>query len=124
VLRPGGQFIVGQIVPYASEDAFWMYRIFKKKQPLLCQMFLEAEFRELLLGAGFVDLQMSEYFLWESIDRWTNTHETTPLARREIFNLFAEAPDEVREVHPFEISASGSIRDRWRWCVYSMRKRA
>jgi DNA gyrase subunit B len=124
VLRSGGQFIVGQIVPYADEDAFWMYRIFKKKQPLLYQMFLEAELRQLLLGAGFVDLNMSEYFLWESIDRWTDTHETTPLARREIFRLFAEAPQEVRDVHPFEIETSGSVRDRWRWCVYSVRKPA
>ena len=124
VLRPGGQLIVGQIVPYGNEDAFWMYRIFKKKQPLLYQMFLEAEFRRLLLSAGFADLKASEYFLWESIDRWTDTHETTPLARREIFRLFTEAPDEVRDVHPFEIDGSGSVRDKWRWCVYSVRKPA
>ncbi|WP_404954572.1 methyltransferase domain-containing protein [Streptomyces sp. 147326] len=122
VLRPGGQFIVGQIVPYADEDAYWMYRIFKKKQPLLHQMFSEPEFRQLLLGAGFTDLVAEEYRLWESIDLWIDTHETTPAARREIQRLYHQAPKEVRDVHPFEVQADGSIRDQWRWCVYSLRK--
>jgi DNA gyrase subunit B len=122
VLRPGGQFIVGQIMPYADADAFWMYRIFKKKQPLLQQMFREADFRSLLLGAGFTDLTMSEYLLWESIDRWIDTFETTPIHRQEIYRLFHEAPAEVRAVHPFELGPDGSVRDQWRWCVYSLRK--
>ncbi|MEU3861039.1 methyltransferase domain-containing protein [Streptomyces sp. NPDC028722] len=122
VLRPGGQFIVGQIVPYADEDAYWMYRVFKKKQPLLHQMFSEPEFRQLLLGAGFTDLVVEEYRLWESIDLWIDTHETTPAARREIQRLYHHAPKEVRDVHPFEVQADGSIRDQWRWCVYSLKK--
>jgi DNA gyrase subunit B len=122
VLQPGGQFIVGQIVPYSEVDAFWMFRIFKKKQPLLCQMFLEAEFRDLLLGAGFRDLTMKEYLLWESIDLWIDTHETTPVHRQEIYRLFYDAPPEIRAVHPFEIAADGSVRDQWRWCVYSAKK--
>jgi DNA gyrase subunit B len=122
VLRPGGQFVVGQIVPFAEEDAFWMYRVFKKKQPLLYQMFREQEFRSLLLGAGFTDVVMKEYLLWESIDTWIDTHETTPAHRREIQRLFYEAPPEVRAVHPFEVLEDGSIRDQWRWCVYSLRK--
>ncbi|ABD11137.1 hypothetical protein ThrDRAFT_03487 [Frankia casuarinae] len=122
VLRPGGQFIVGQIMPYADEDAYWMFRIFKKKQPLLFQMFREPEFRSLLQGVGFIDLKMTEYFLWESIDLWIDTHETTPAHRQEIYRLYYDAPREVRAVHPFEVSQDGSVRDRWRWCVYSMRK--
>lgn len=122
VLRPGGQFIVGQIVPFAEEDAFWMYRVFKKKQPLLYQMFREQDFRNLLLGAGFTDVVMKEYLLWESIDTWIDTHETTPAHRQEIRRLFYDAPPEVRAVHPFEVGADGSIRDQWRWCVYSLRK--
>jgi DNA gyrase subunit B len=122
VLRPGGQFIVGQIMPYADEDAYWMFRIFKKKQPLLFQMFREQDFRRLLLNAGFVDVQMREYLLWESIDRWIDTHETTPMHRQQIYRLYYEAPKEVREVHPFEVASDGSVRDCWRWCVYSVRK--
>lgn len=122
VLRPGGRFIVGQIIPYGDEDAFWMFRIFKKKQPLLFQMFRESDFRSLLLDGGFVDLQMREYLLWESIDRWIDTHETTPARRQEIYRLYYEAPAEVRAVHPFEVASDGSVRDQWRWCVFSARK--
>lgn len=122
VLKPGGRFIVGQILPFGPEDAAWMYRVFKKKQPLIFNMFQEEDFRELLLGAGFIDLAMSEYNLWESIDVWIDTHETTNLHRHEIRELFYNAPKEVREVHPFEILPSGEIRDLWRWCVFSVRK--
>ncbi|MFE7318744.1 methyltransferase domain-containing protein [Streptomyces sp. NPDC057555] len=124
VLRPGGQFIVGQIMPYDDLDAYWMFRIFKKKQPLLFQMFREKDFRSLLLGAGFEQLRMEEHFLWESIDRWIDTHETTPAHRQEIYRLYYDAPREVREVHPFEVGTDGSVRDRWRWCIYSVRKPA
>lgn len=124
VLKPGGQFIVGQILPFGAEDAAWMYRVFKKKQPLIFNMFQEEDFRQLLLGAGFVDLAMSEYNLWESIDVWIDTHETTTLHRHEIRELFYHAPQEVRDVHPFEILPSGEIRDLWRWCVFSVRKPA
>lgn len=122
VLKPGGQFIVGQTMPYGDEDAYWMFRIFKKKQPLLFQMFREPDFRRLLLGAGFTGLTMDEYLLWESIDRWIDTHETTPAHRQEIYHLFYDAPAHVRTVHPFEVGPDGSVRDQWRWCIYSVRK--
>lgn len=124
VLKPGGQFIVGQILPFGPEDSAWMYRIFKKKQPLIFNMFQEDDFRALLLGAGFVDLEMTEYNLWESIDLWIDTHETTNLHRHEIRDLFYNAPQEARDVHPFEILPSGEIRDLWRWCIFSVRKPA
>jgi len=122
VLKPGGQFITGQILPYGAEDGPWMYRVFKKKQPLIFNMFQEEDFRELLLGAGFVDLKMNEYCLWESIDTWIDTHETTTLHRHEIRDLFANAPQEARNIHPFEILPSGEILDLWRWCIFSVRK--
>ena len=122
VLKPGGQFVVGQILPFSELDGPWMYRVFKKKQPLIFNMFQEEDFRQMLLGAGFVDLEMTEYNLWESIDVWIDTHETTSLHRHEIRDLFHNAPAEARAVHPFEILPSGEIRDLWRWCIFSVRK--
>jgi DNA gyrase subunit B len=122
VLRPGGQFITGHIVPYSHQDAAWMFRVFKKKQPLISTMLQEEDIRALLTNAGFVDLEMREYCQWESIDVWTDSVETTPLHRREIRELFKNAPREARAVHPFEIAPTGEIRDKWRWCVFSGRK--
>lgn len=124
VLKPGGQFIVGHILPFGAEDAAWMYRIFKKKQPLTFTMFQEEDFRRLLQGAGFTDLKMSEYRLWESIDVWIDSYETSPLHRQEIRDLFHNAPQEAKAVHPFEVLPSGEIRDLWRWCIFSARKPA
>ena len=60
VLKPGGQFVVGQIIPYSPLDAPWMFRIFKKKQPLLYHMFLEDEFETLLKESGLVNISRKE----------------------------------------------------------------
>jgi DNA gyrase subunit B len=122
VMKPGAQFIVGQILPYGPADGPWMYRVFKKKQPLIFNMFQEEDFKRLLTDAGFVDLRMKELRVWESIDVWIDSYETTRLHRHEIRQLFHNAPAEARAVHPFKISPSGEIRDLWRWCVFSVRK--
>jgi len=122
VLKPGGQFVVGQILPYSEADGPWMYRIFKKKQPLIFNMFQEEDFRRLLTDAGFTDLKMKELRVWESIDVWIDSYETTSLHRHEIRELFRNAPAEAKAVHPFKILPSGEIRDLWRWCVFSVKK--
>lgn len=122
VLKPGGQFVVGQILPFGPQDAAWMYRIFKKKQPLLYHMFQDVDFEKLLLDAGLVDIQTKELCVWESIDVWIDTIETSALHRFEIRKLFHEAPDYVKAVHPFKINPSGKIQDCWRWVIYSARK--
>jgi DNA gyrase subunit B len=119
VLKPGGQFIVGQMLPYSAVDAPFMFRVLKKKQPLFFNNFLEEDFRALLEGAGFVDITMREVLQWEDIDLWIDTWETSSLHRHEIRDLYVSAPSEVREVHPFRISPGGAIEDCWRWCVFS-----
>ncbi len=123
VLKPGGQFIVGQILPFGPEDSAWMFRVFKKKQPLLFNQWLDHEYVAFLESVGFEDVRMSHLEVWESIDVWIDTWETTSLHRHEIRELFYQAPEEVRRVHPFEILPDGTIRDCWRWCVFSARKR-
>jgi DNA gyrase subunit B len=122
VLKPGGQFVVGQILPFSEDDAPWMYRVFKKKQPLIFNMFQEEDFRRLLLSPGFVDMEMTEIKVWESIDVWIDSFETTAIHRHEIRELFRNAPAEAKAVHPFQISPSGEIQDLWRWCIFSVRK--
>jgi DNA gyrase subunit B len=122
VLKPGGQLIFGQTVPYGAVDAAWVFRIFKKKQPLFCNNFLAEDLVGLLEAAGFDRVETREYFLWEPIDRWIDSHETSALHRQEIRDLYHHAPRDVRQVHPFEIAEDGKISDRWRWWIYSARK--
>ncbi|OGR95371.1 MAG: hypothetical protein A2V88_03290 [Elusimicrobia bacterium RBG_16_66_12] len=122
VLKPGGQFIVGQTLPFGEDDAPWMFRIFKKKQPLVFNMFQEEDFKRLLTGRGFVDLEMKELNVWESIDVWIDSPETTSLRRHEIRQLYRNAPAEAKAIHPFKILPSGEIQDLWRWGIFSVRK--
>jgi DNA gyrase subunit B len=119
VLKPGGQIVIGQWVPYGPIDAAWMFRIVKKKQPLFVNNLMAQDLVELLGKAGFVDITQTEYLQWEDIDNWIDSWETPVMQRHEIRELYHRAPAEIREVHPFEISASGQIRDLWRWCIFS-----
>ena len=119
VLKPGGQFVVGQLVPYGAVDAPWFFRVVKKKQPLFFNNFTQERFRDLLTGAGFEVVAEREVLQWEDIDLWIDTHETPNLMRHEIRDLYYNAPQEVREVHPFEVLPNGAIRDCWRWVVFS-----
>ncbi len=122
VLKPGGQFVFGQIVPFCATDAPWMYRIFRKKQPLLHHMFLHEDLLKLLTDAGFTQIQTTEINVWENIDIWIDTVETSRRHRHEIKEHFYNAPKEVRDVHPFEILDDGTVMDLWRWVIYSANK--
>ncbi|MBM4392967.1 MAG: methyltransferase domain-containing protein, partial [Deltaproteobacteria bacterium] len=123
VLKPGGQLVVGQLVPYGPADAPWMFRVLKKKQPLFFNNFLAEDLRALLEGAGFVDIEATEVRQWEDIDTWIDTWETPGVQRHQIRDLYTNAPAEVRAVHPFEITPAGRILDCWRWVVFSAFKR-
>jgi len=119
VLKPGGQFVVGQIIPYSALDAPWMFRIFKKKQPLLYHMFLEDEFEQLLCDAGLTNISCKERLVWEDIDVWIDTIETSSWHRHEIRKLYHHAPQSIRDIHPFRIDPDGRIHDCWRWLIYT-----
>lgn len=122
VLKPGGKFVVGQILPFSEIDGPWMYRIFKKKQPLIYNMFQEEDFRKMLLSAGFMNLHMTEMNVWENIDVWINSYETTHLHRHEIREIYRNASAEIKRVHPFKFLPNGEIHDLWRWCIFSVTK--
>ena len=122
VLKPGGQFVFGQIVPFCATDAPWMYRIFRKKQPLLHHMFLHEDLLKLLTDAGLTNIETTEINVWENIDVWIDTVETSRRHRHEIKEHFYNAPKEVRDVHPFEILDDGTVMDLWRWVIYSANK--
>ncbi len=122
VLKPGGQFVVGQWVPFSAIDGPWMFQVVKKKQPLFVNNLYDEDMRALLAQAGFERLTTQEYLQWEDIDNWIATWETPQLHRHQIRDLYHHCPAEVRAVHPFEISPAGAIRDCWRWVIYSVFK--
>lgn len=119
VLKPGGQFIVGQMVPYGAADSAWFFRIVKKKQPLFFNNLMEEDMLRLLGNAGFENITTREYLQWEDIDLWIDTWETPNQLRHEIRDLYHHAPAEARAIHPFRISPEGKILDQWRWVIFS-----
>jgi DNA gyrase subunit B len=119
VLKPGGQFIVGQWVPFGPVDSPWMFRIVKKKQPLFCNNLTVDDMRGLITAAGLTRLEITEYLQWEDIDTWIDTWETPSIRRHEIRELYYHAPAEIRAVHPIRVHPNGRIEDCWRWCIFS-----
>lgn len=124
VIKPGGQFVVGQWVPFSAIDGPWMFQVVKKKQPLFVNNLYHEDMLALLSEAGFVNIESQQYLQWEDIDNWIATWETPEINRHQIRDLYRDCPAEVRAVHPFEISPTGAIRDCWRWMVYSAFKPA
>lgn len=120
VLRPGGQIILGHRIPYGDVDAAWWAKVNAAKQPLLKNAFVEGDLRRLVTEAGFVPRESLDYFLYESIFRWTDSPEARREAER-IFALYREASPEIVRVRGIEMDGS-DIRDRWRWLILSGEK--
>ncbi|MBI4871744.1 MAG: methyltransferase domain-containing protein [Candidatus Riflebacteria bacterium] len=119
VARPGAQILYGHIVPYGPVDKPWMEQIFRAKQPLATRFYTEEDLRDMMEAAGFRNLTARDYPLWELIDLWIDTHETPPVARHTIRNLYSTVAPEVTAVHPAEVRENGEIWDCWRWVVLS-----
>ena len=66
-----------------------------------------------------IDITHKEIEVWEEIDVWINTIETSSWHRHEIRSLYHNAPQSIRNVHPFRIDPDGRIHDCWRWLIYS-----
>lgn len=121
VLKPGGLLVLAQRLPWSEVDtAFWSGINFLK-QPNL-QTFLEE--RHILAGleaAGCTLAQQSDYGLWESIHDWVASPEVSRERGEEILRRYAEAPAEVRAVHPIEErTEEGRVTTWacWRWGIF------
>ena len=122
VLKPGGQLLLGHRVPYGDVDAAWWARVNAAKQPLLKNAFVERDLRKLLADAGFELRESADYYLYESISRWTDSPEARPMAER-ILALYRDAPPEIIRLRGIEMDGA-DIRDRWRWLILSGEKLA
>jgi len=116
VLRPGGQLILGQRVPYGEADAAWMAELNALKQPNLRTFILERHLLDAMASAGVGGVTVSDYFLWEDMHDWVASPEVPGPNRGRILEHCRSAPASVRAVHPMEIEGD-DIRCRWRWMV-------
>ncbi len=121
VLRPGGQIILGQRVPYGKADAEWMKRLNELKQPLLKTFMLDSIIDDALRSLAFKNISYTDYFLWESINDWISSPETPEENRPKVLEHVRNAPESVRAVHPIEVRGD-RLYARWRWVIYSADK--
>lgn len=120
VLRPGGQAIIGHRVPHGPLDAAWWAQVNRAKQPLIKNLLVAEDLTDIMTQAGFVDLEMSEVRVWESIRLWMDSPEACA-ASEEVFALYRSAPPEVARLRGITITDQ-EIRDCWRWVLVSGRK--
>ncbi len=116
VLRPGGQLILGQRVPYGEADAAWMSELNFLKQPNLRTFILESHLLEGMAKAGIENVTVTDYLLWEDMQDWVASPEVPVPNRAKILDHCRNAPASVTAVHPIEVEGD-RIRCRWRWMV-------
>ncbi len=121
VTRPGGQIILGQRVPYGDADTEWMAELNRLKQPNLKTFMLERHLTEGIEKAGYRDLAVTNFGVWESINDWVDSPEVPVENREKILDHCRTAPARVRAAHPMVIDGD-QVRGCWRWVFVSAHK--
>lgn len=117
VLSPGGQLLLTHRIPYGASDAAWWEKVNREKQQLARNFFVEETLAQLISDAGFRQLSVTDYFLWESIRRWVDSPEARDQSQK-VFELYKDAPSEVVKLRGITMT-DDEIRDRWRWAIFS-----
>lgn len=123
VLKPGGQIVLGQRVPYGKADEAWMSELNFLKQPNLATFMLEEHLTGGLARAGISDVTTRDVQVWESIDDWVASPEVSAENAKKILAHVQNAPESVRKVHPIEQRPDGSTWACWRWVIVTGFKR-
>jgi DNA gyrase subunit B len=121
VARPGGQIILAQRVPYGDADTEWMAELNRLKQPNLKTFMLERHLTDGIEKAGFKDLAVTNFGVWESINDWVESPEVSLPNRGRILEHCKTAPARVRAVHPIVVDGD-QVRACWRWVFVSAHK--
>jgi len=119
--RGNGRIIISQIVPFGKEDSRWLYKIHRKKQPLLKGFLTENKIKGLLRNAGCVDIVSQEYLLEEPIDDWLKDAHLPKNGIEEVKKMFLHAPPAYKILHRTKV-VGGKIFDTMRWVVIKGKK--
>ena len=124
VLRPGGQIIISQTVPFGRKDRAYLYKIHSAKQPLLKNFVTEADVARLVKSIGCKQIKKRTVYIKESITDWMKHSPELPLAtRKKVLELYRQAPADYRKLHRLKIT-NNKITEYWKWVVVSGLKNA
>lgn len=121
ILKRGGKIIISQIVPFGRQDADWLRKIHRKKQPLLKNFLSRQDLKNLLKDAGCADIVLREHVIEEPIDEWLKDTFFSKTKIDEIKEMFLNAPKEYKELHKVRI-VGNNIFDSMKWVVAKGRK--
>jgi len=116
VSRPQGKIIISQIVPFGKEDTDWLFRIHRKKQPLLKNFLLEEDIRDLLKNVGCMNIVSYEHCVEESINHWLSDPSISKEASDGVKRIVLNAPARYKALHRTKV-VNGEIFDTMRWVV-------
>ncbi len=116
VVKRGGKIIISQIVPFGRQDAVWLRRIHRKKQPLLKNFLLKQDLEDVLKVAGCEDIVLREHVVEEPIDDWLKDTYFSKSKIDEIKEMFLNAPKGYKELHKVRV-VGNNIFDTMKWVV-------
>lgn len=122
VLKPGGQFIVCNVVPVNNDDEEYLKKIHLLKQPQLKQFYTSENLKQELCEHGFIIQKNKFLVVRESIDRWMCEQNAPELAheiREEVLDMVQFAPKEYRDIRHVK-RENGHTMENWGWQIYSV----
>jgi len=119
--RHSGRIIISQIVPFGRQDSKWLYRIHRKKQPLLNNFLSEQDLKDLLKNSGFVDIVSCEHCIEEPVNNWLKDTFLPQPKIEAIKKMFLNAPAAYKAAHHTKV-IDGDIFDMMRWVALRGKK--
>jgi ubiquinone/menaquinone biosynthesis C-methylase UbiE len=117
ILRPGGQIIISQTVPFNAKDSAYLYKIHSVKQPLLKNFITEEDVISILKNIGCGQVKKKIVYIRESITNWMKySPELSLPVRRNVLDLYRQAPLNYKNLHQVRIN-NGDISERWKWVI-------
>lgn len=122
ILRPGGQFIVCNMVPINEDDSEYLKQVHLLKQPQLKQFYTSDNLKEELERHNFVVQKSKSLIVRESIERWMFPENTPELPREiteEVIDKIRFSPSEYFKTRNIKLE-NGQTMENWGWQIYSV----
>lgn len=119
ILKPNGQVIISQTVPFNKQDSSYLHRIHIAKQPLLKNFVTEKDMVRLVENTGCTRIRKRTVLIRESITDWLKrSPELSLTTRQKVLQLYHQAPADYRKLHRLKIH-NGKITEYWKWVIVS-----
>lgn len=122
VLKDDGVFVLGQTVPFSTEDSEWLEKIHRFKQAQLKAFYTRETLARELEQAHFHIEHTRELTVQENISHWMKfAPEQSEEKKAAVCNMIAKAPESYRRLHQVQV-VNDELIENWNWVIYTARK--